>query len=248
MSISTKNKQHKKEIDYDGQRPYNELPINMITFNGKKLGHYANIVFEGYEKNYKFIQIDSLNYYGNNEEWDTKMMTSEMILKRTLFLLYLKIWANTGDINKRVKNSISEEKIDKYDLEYINRLNLRWNTTIVEELKIVLKKLLDKEVKRVYIVMVSYGDGEGIIISDNMKAKGYTEWTPEEKNKNLDLDTLATKFFSLKKIKNLREEGLVYIKQLEEKYNAQLEAEKKALPTVEVKTGGRKKVKRKIKN
>ena len=248
MSISTKNKQHKKEIDYDGQRPYNELPINMITFNGKKLGHYANIVFEGYEKNYKFIQIDSLNYYGNNEEWDTKMMTSEMILKRTLFLLYLKIWANTGDINKRVKNSISVEKIDKYDLEYINRLNLRWNTTIVEELKIVLKKLLDKEVKRVYIVMVSYGDGEGIIISDNMKAKGYTEWTPEEKNKNLDLDTLATKFFSLKKIKNLREEGLVYIKQLEEKYNAQLEAEKKALPTVEVKTGGRKKVKRKIKN
>ena len=248
MSITTKNKQPKKEIDYDGQRPYNELPINMITFNGKKLGHYANIVFEGYEKNYKFIQIDSLNYYGNNEEWDTKMMTSEMILKRTLFLLYLKIWANTGDINKRVKNSISEEKIDKYDLEYINRLNLRWNTTIVEELKIVLKKLLDKEVKRVYIVMVSYGDGEGIIISDNMKAKGYTEWTPEEKNKNLDLDTLATKFFSLKKIKNLREEGLVYIKQLEEKYNAQLEAEKKALPTVEVKTGGRKKVKRKIKN
>ena len=248
MSISTKNKQHKKEIDYDGQRPYNELPINMITFNGKKLGHYANIVFEGYEKKYKFIQIDSLNYYGNNEEWDPKMMSSEMILKRTLFLLYLKIWANTGDINKRVKNSISEEKIDKYDLEYINRLNLRWNTTIVEELKIVLKKLLDKEVKRVYIVMVSYGDGEGIIISDNMKAKGYTEWTPEEKNKNLDLDTLATKFFSLKKIKNLREEGLVYIKQLEEKYNAQLEAEKKALPTVEVKTGGRKKVKRKIKN
>ena len=245
MSITTKNKQPKKEIDYDGQRPYNELPINMITFNGKKLGHYANIVFEGYEKNYKFIQIDSLNYYGNNEEWDPKMMTSEMILKRTLFLLYLKIWANTGDINKRAKNSVSEEKIDKYDLEYINRLNLRWNTTIVEELKIVLKKLLDKEVKRVYIVMVSYGDGEGIIISDNMKAKGYTEWTSDEKNKNLDLDTLATKFFSLKKIKNLREEGLVYIKQLEEKYNAQLEAEKKALPIVEVKTGGRKKVKRK---
>lgn len=245
MSITTKNKQPKKEIDYDGQRPYNELPINMITFNGKKLGHYANIVFEGYEKNYKFIQIDSLNYYGNNEEWDPKMMTSEMILKRTLFLLYLKIWANTGDINKRAKNSVSEEKIDKYDLEYINRLNVRWNITIVEELKIVLKKLLDKEVKRVYIVMVSYGDGEGIIISDNMKAKGYTEWTSDEKNKNLDLDTLATKFFSLKKIKNLREEGLVYIKQLEEKYNAQLEAEKKALPIVEVKTGGRKKVKRK---
>ena len=248
MSITTKNKQPKKEIDYDGQQPYCELPINMLTFNSKKLGHYANIVLEGYEKNYKFIQIDSLNYYGNNEEWDPKMMSSEMILKRTLFLLYLKIWANTGDINKRAKNSVSEEKIDKYDLEYINRLNVRWNITIVEEFKIVLKKLLDKEVKRVYIVMVSYGDGEGIIISDNMKAKGYTEWTPEEKNKNLDLDTLATKFFSLKKIKNLREEGLVYIKQLEEKYNAQLEAEKKELPAVEVKTGGRKKVKRKIKN
>ena len=245
MSITTKNKQPKKEIDYDGQRPYNELPINMITFNGKKLGHYANIVFEGYEKNYKFIQIDSLNYYGNNEEWDPKMMTSEMILKRTLFLLYLKIWANTGDINKRIKNSIGEEKINKYDLEYINRLNVRWNITIVEELKIVLKKLLDKEVMRVYIVMVSYGDGDGIIISDNMKAKGYTEWTSDEKNKNLDLDTLATKFFSLKKIKNLREEGLVYIKQLEEKYNAQLENEKKELPAVEVKTGGKKKVKRK---
>ena len=248
MSITTKNKQPKKELDYNGQQPYCELPINMITFNSKKLGHYANIVFEGYEKNYKFIQIDSLNYYGNNEEWDTKMMTPEMILKRTLFLLYLKIWANTGEINKRVKNSISEEKIDKYDLEYINKLNVRWNTTIVEEFKIVLKKLLDKEVKRVYIVMVSYGDGEGIIISDNMKAKGYTEWTSEEKNKNLDLDKLATKFFSLKKIKNLREEGLVYIKQLEEKYNAQLENEKKELPAVEVKTGGRKKVKRKIKN
>lgn len=245
MSITTKNKQPKKEIDYDGQRPYNELPINMITFNGKKLGHYANIVFEGFEKKYKFIQIDSINYYGNNEEWDTKMMTSEMILKRTLFLLYLKIWANTGDINKRIKNSIGEEKINKYDLEYINKLNVRWNTTIFEEFKIVLKKLLDKEVMRVYIVMVSYGDGDGIIISDNMKAKGYTEWTSDEKNKNLDLDTLATKFFSLKKIKNLREEGLVYIKQLEEKYNAQLENEKKELPAVEVKTGGKKKVKRK---
>ena len=96
--------------------------------------------------------------------------------------------------------------------------------------------------------MVSYGDGEGIIISDNMKAKGYTEWTSEEKNKNLDLDKLATKFFSLKKIKNLREEGLVYIKQLEGKYNAQVENEKRELPAVEVKTGGRKNVKRKIKN
>ena len=242
MSITTKKKQHKKEIDYNGQHPYCELPINMMTFNGKKIGYYATIVFEGFEKNYKFIQIDTLNYYGNNEEWDNKMMTPEMILKRTLFLLYLKIWANSGDLNKRAKNSFSEEKVDKYDLEYINRLNVKWNTTIVEELKIVLKKLLDKEVKRVYIVMVSYGDGEGNIISDNMKAKGYTEWMPEEKNKNLDLDKLATKFFSLKKIKNLREEGIVYIKQLEEKYNAQLEAEKKELPAIEVKTGGKKKL------
>jgi hypothetical protein len=241
MSITTKNKQPKKDIDYNGQQPYCELPINMMTFNGKNLGHYATIVFEGFEKKYKFIQIDSINYYGNNEEWDTKIMTSEMVLKRILFLLYLKIWANIGDINKKAKNSIREEKIDKYDVEYINRLNVKWNITIIEELKIILKKLLDKEVMRVYIVMVSYGDGKGNIITDNMKVKGYTEWVLEDKNKKLDLDKLATKFFSLKKIKNLREEGLVYIKQLEEKYNAQLEADKKDLQT-EVKTGGRKKL------
>jgi hypothetical protein len=241
MSITTKNKQPKKDIDYNGQQPYCELPINMMTFNGKNLGHYATIVFEGFEKKYKFIKIDSINYYGNNEEWDTKIMTSEMVLKRILFLLYLKIWANIGDINKKTKNSISEQKINKYDFEYINRLNVKWNTTIIEEFKIILKKLLDKEVKRVYIVMVSYSDGEGNIITDNMKVKGYTEWTPEEKDKKLDLDKIATKFFSLKKIKNLREEGLLYIKQLEEKYNEQLDTDKKDLPA-EVKTGGRKKL------
>ncbi len=57
MSITTKNKQPKKDIDYNGQQPYCELPINMMTFNGKKLGHYATIVFEGFEKIYKFIQL-----------------------------------------------------------------------------------------------------------------------------------------------------------------------------------------------
>jgi hypothetical protein len=250
MSVSPKNKQpkkEKKEIDYNGQQPYCELPINMTTFNNNIMGYYANIVFEGFNKNYKSIKIDTLKYFGNNEDWYSGMMTPEIILKRTLFLLYLKIWANSGDIIKKAKNIDEEKKIDKYSLEYINVLNKRWNTLIVEELKIVFKKLLDKEVQRVYIVMVSYGDGEGIIISDNMKAKGYTEWMPEEKNKNVDLDTLATKFFSLNKIKNLREEGLVYIKQLDAKYDKQLEAEKEAVPVVEVKTGGgRKNAKRKL--
>jgi hypothetical protein len=250
MSASPKNKQpkkEKKEIDYNGQQPYCELPINMTTFNNNIMGYYANIVFEGFNKNYKSIKIDTLKYFGNNEDWISEMMTPEIILKRTLFLLYLKIWANSGDIIKRAKNIDKEEKIDKYSLDYINVLNKKWNTLIVEELKIVFKKLLDNDIKRVYIVMVSYGDGAGIIISDNMKAKGYTEWMPEEKNKNVDLDTLATKFFSLNKIKNLREEGLVYIKQLDAKYDKQLEAEKAAVPVVEVKTtGGRKNAKRKL--
>jgi hypothetical protein len=247
MSVTTKQKKIKREIDYNGQLPYCELPINMTTFNNNINGYYANIVFEGFNKNYKSIKIDTLKYYGNNEDWYSGMMTPEIILKRTLFLLYLKIWGNSGDIIKRAKDINEEKKIDKYSLEYINVLNKRWNSSIVEELKIVFKKLLDNDVQRVYIVMVSYGDGDGIIISDNMKAKGYTEWMSEEKNKNLDLDTLATKFFSLKKIKNLREEGLLYIKQLDAKYNEQLEAEKAAVPVVEVKTtGGRKRVDKKL--
>ena len=42
-------------------------------------------------------------------------------------------------------------------------------------------------------------------------------------------------------------EGLVYIKQLDAKYDKQLEAEKAAVPVVEVKTtGGRKNAKRKL--
>ena len=46
MSVTTKQKKIKREIDYNGQLPYCELPINMTTFNNNINGYYANIVFE----------------------------------------------------------------------------------------------------------------------------------------------------------------------------------------------------------
>jgi hypothetical protein len=44
---------------------------------------------------------------------------------------------------------------------------------------------------------------------------------------NEDINIIATKFFSVKKIKNLKEQGLSNIKQLETKYNNELSRKKK---------------------
>jgi hypothetical protein len=80
----------------------------------------------------------------------------------------------------------------------------------------------------VYIVYIQSAQLHGPLIQENLGIKGYTEWGLDDlKNKNEDINSIATKFFSIKKIKNLRDESLAYIKQLETKYNKQLSRKKK---------------------
>ena len=49
-----------KEIDYGGQYPYSELPLSTDTINNNKKYRSFFIVFEGFEKKYKFIKINKL--------------------------------------------------------------------------------------------------------------------------------------------------------------------------------------------
>jgi hypothetical protein len=80
----------------------------------------------------------------------------------------------------------------------------------------------------VYIVYVGGAQLHGPIINDNLSSKGYTEWELNDlKNINEDINIIATKFFSVKKIKNLREQSLSNIKLLETKYNNELSLKKK---------------------
>lgn len=215
----------KKEIDFLGQKPYTELPFNMESINNIPKYNSLIIVFEGFEgikKKYKCIRINSNidKFKDNTDEFNFKPWSSEIILNRILFLLYLNIWANIealvektkGLLNKKEKiaDYVFESIIKERDIEYYN------------ELKIILQKLLEKKINKVYIVYVKSAQLHGPIINENLDSKGYTEWGLDDlKNKNEDINSIATKFFSLHKIKNLREEGLAYIKQLETKYNKQ---------------------------
>jgi len=193
------------------------------------------IVFEGFEgikKKYKCIRINSnINKFKDNtDEWNFKPWSSEIILKRILFLLYLSIWANVEALVEKTKGLLNEkDKIADYVFESIMREN---NVEYYNELKIILQKLLEKKINRVYIVYIQSAQLHGPLIQENLGIKGYTEWGLDDlKNKNEDINSIATKFFSVKKIKNLRDESLAYIKQLETKYNKQLSRKKKVLVT-----------------
>ena len=64
------------------------------------------------------------------------------------------------------------------------------------------------------------------LIKDTLKRKGFSEWVLDSK-KDVPLNILAGKYFSLKNIKSLRDEGVMYIKKLEAKYNQQMKDDAK---------------------
>jgi hypothetical protein len=229
------------EIDFQGQLPYCELPFNMDTINNFQKYRTLILVFEGIEgskKKFKYIRINEpMKFKDGTEDWDSRKWPSDIILKRLLFLLYLGIWANIENIVERAKKQLKEDKkVNKFVFELIVRDTNKLITENYSELKLILQKLIDKKINRVYIVYQTVSniyqeDGtnfDGPDIKGNLESKGYTEWDLDDGKKDVDINTLATKYFSLDKIKNLREEGLVYIKQLETKYNKELEEEKKA--------------------
>lgn len=229
------------EIDFQGQLPYCELPFNMDVINNFQKYRTLILVFEGVEgskKKFKYIRINEpVKFKDGTEDWDSRRWPSDIILKRLLFLLYLGIWANIENIVGRAKKQLKEDnKVNKFVFEAIVRDNNKLITENYSELKLILQKLIDKKINRVYIVYQTVSniyqeDGtnlDGPDIKGNLESKGYTEWDLDDDKKDVDINTLATKYFSLDKIKNLREEGLVYIKQLETKYNKELEEEKKA--------------------
>jgi len=220
-----------KGIDFLGQKPYTELPFNMENINNIPKYNSLVIVFEGLEgnkKKYKCIRINSnINKFKDNtDEFNFKPWSSEIILKRVLFLLYLSIWGNIEALVEKTRGILNKkEKIADYVFESIIREK---NIEYYNELKIILQKLVDKKINRVYIVYVLGAQLHGPIINDNLSSKGYTEWELNDlKNMNEDINIIATKFFSVKKIKNLKEQGLSNIKQLETKYNNELSRKKK---------------------
>ena len=230
---------NKKEIDFLGQKPYTELPFNMENINNIPKYNSLVIVFEGFEgikKKYKCIRINSnINKFKDDtDEFDFKSWSSEIILKRILFLLYLSIWANVEVLVEKTKGILDKkEKIADYVFESIIRER---DIEYYNELKIILQKLLEKKINRVYIVYVRGAQLHGPLIHENLGVKGYTEWELNDlKNKNEDINSIATKFFSLHKIKNLREKGLAYIKELETKYNKQSSIKKKKVLAVTIK-------------
>jgi hypothetical protein len=145
----------KKEIDFLGQKPYNELPFNMENINNIPKYNSLVIVFEGLEgnkKKYKCIRINSnINKFKDNtDEFNFKPWSSEIILKRVLFILYLSIWGNIEAFVEKTRGILNKkEKIADYVFESIIREK---NIEYYNELKIIIQKLVDKKINRVYIV------------------------------------------------------------------------------------------------
>jgi hypothetical protein len=227
-----------KEIDFQGQLPYCELPFNMDTINNFQKYRTMILVFEGIEgdnKKFKYIRINEpIKYMDRTEDWDNRFWPTELILKRLLYILYLGVWANMDNLTVRAKKQINTEKVNKYEFEAIIRENKIWNIENYKELKLLFQKLLEKKINRVYIVYQDRVNLEGPNIKENLESKGYTEWDIDNvKNKNTDITILATKYFSLKNIKSVREEASIYIKDLETKYNKELEKEKIVLEATE---------------
>jgi hypothetical protein len=65
-----------------------------------------------------------------------------------------------------------KEKIADYVFESIMREK---NIEYYNELKIILQKLLEKKINRVYIVYIQNAQLHGPLIQENLGIKGYTE-------------------------------------------------------------------------
>lgn len=235
MSVASKKVHKPEEIDYGGQYPYSELPLSTDTINNNKKYRTFFIVFEGFEKKYKFIKITNPDLYKDTTEgWETKnIWTPDIFLKRVLFILYLEIWANMSKLQEDIKEQLKDK--DKISSHRYNYILSQYNMINIEnylELKIILKKLLDKKVKRVYIV---YRKGAvlhaGEIIGKTLKKRGFTEWVIGG-DKNTDINILATRFFTLNNMSKHRAEGVEHIRRLKSKYAKQLADEKKELKKV----------------
>lgn len=223
----------KKRIDFLEQKPYIKLPFNMENINNIPKYNSLVIVFEGFEgikKKYKCIRLNSnINKFKDDkDEFNFKPWSSEIILKRILFLIYLSIWANVEALVEKTKELLNKkEKIADYVFESIMRER---DIEYYNELKIILQKLLEKKINRVYIVYVKGAQLHGPLIHENLGIKGYTEWQLNDlKNKNEDINNIARRYFSLNNIKNLRKEGIAHIKQLETIFNKQKNIKKKVL-------------------
>ena len=232
MSVASKKVHKPEEIDYGGQYPYSELPLSTDTINNNKKYRTFFIVFEGFEKKYKFIKITNPDLYKDaTEGWETKnIWTPDIFLKRVLFILYLEIWANLSGLQEDIKEELeAKEKISIHRYNYILSQYEMIDIENYMGLKIILKKLLDKKIKRIYIV---YRKGAvlhaGEIIKRTLKKRGFTEWLIGN-DKNTDINVLATKFFSLNNMSKHRAEGAEHIRRLKSKYAKQLADEKKEL-------------------
>jgi len=111
-----------KEIDYGGQYPYSELPLSTDTINNNKKYRSFFIVFEGFEKKYKFIKINNPDLYKDTTEgWESRnIWTPDIFLKRVLFILYLEIWANMSGLQEDIREQIkAKDKISIHRYNYI---------------------------------------------------------------------------------------------------------------------------------
>lgn len=219
----------KKGIDFSGQQPYCELPFTMDTINDVKLYRNIYVVFEGFEKKYKAIKVIDVALYKEDLEIYKYWRSSDLILKRLLYILYLHTWRSMEKQLEYTKELLKVEKLNKaheYHIKDAKHLNIEY----YNELKIIFGKLIEDKIKRVYIVNIDNDvveDGlQEALIKDTLKRKGFSEWVLDSK-KDVPLNILAGKYFSLKNIKSLRDEGVMYIKKLEAKYNQQMKDDAK---------------------
>jgi hypothetical protein len=220
----------KKGIDFSGQQPYCELPFTMDTINDVKLYRSIFVVFEGFEKKYKAIKIVDTALYKESLDIYKYWRSPDLILKRLLYILYLHTWRSMEKQLEYTKELLKDKKLDKIHYEYHIKDAKKMNIENYNELKIVFGKLIEERVKRVYIVNIDNDVLEDALqenlIKDTMKRKGFSEWVWNSK-KDVALNILAGQYFSLKNIKNMRDEGVMYIKQLEAKYNKQMKEDAK---------------------
>ena len=216
-------------IDFLGQTPYCELPFNMDSINNIKAFNSLIIVFEGLEgnsKKYKYVRINNADKIKDKTaDWDYRYWPADIMLKKVLFLMYLGVWGNMESLIERLKIQLDKkEKIVDYSFESIMKGK---NLENYDELKIILEKLVENKITRIYIVHINIAEKDAPIIKDNLDSKGFTEWELNDlKNKDEDITIIATKYFTLNNLKSLREEGLTYIKKFETRYNKEKKEKK----------------------
>jgi hypothetical protein len=235
---ATKASKATKEINFLGQTPYCELPFHMDSINNIKTYNSLVIVFEGLEgnsKKYKYIRINYADKIKDKTaDWDYRYWPADIMLKKVLFLIYLGVWANMESLIEKLKIQLDKkEKIEDYSFESIMKGK---NLEYYNELKIILEKLVENKITRIYIVHISIAEKELTIIKENLGSKGFTEWELNDlKNKDEDITIIATKYFTLDNLKSLREEGLLYIKMFETRYNKEKKDKKDKKEKKEVK-------------